>query len=70
MKLIYSAIGGRKVFWGLICILALTAGGFYMSEGNYPTYETGLFAIYASMVLGNVGSKFVLNKNNNSNGSN
>lgn len=63
MRKLYDFIGGRKVFYGLVCLALLVYGAKTFEPENYTTFEAGVFAIYASMVLGNVGSKFVLTKN-------
>ena len=63
MKNVYTFLGGRKVFWALVCLGLLTFGAYKMQSENYRTFEAGVFAIYASMVLGNVGTKFIYAKN-------
>ena len=60
---VYNFCGGRKMFVGYLAIVILLAAGFYMREENYRTFEAGMFAIYASLVLGNVGQKWIDAKN-------
>ena len=56
---IYNFCGGRKIFVGYLAMAILFAAGFYMREENYRTFEAGMFAIYASLVLGNVGQRWI-----------
>ncbi len=60
---VYNFCGGRKMFVGYMFMGVLLAAGFYMREENYRTFEAGMFAIYASLVLGNVGQKWIDAKN-------
>ena len=67
MTKLYRYFGGRKVFWGFAFSLMLYSGAFCINTENYRTFEAGLFALYASMVLGNVATKFVNFKTGNTN---
>ncbi len=47
------------MFVGYMFMGVLLAAGFYMREENYRTFEAGLFAIYISLVAGNVGRAWI-----------
>ena len=65
MNTVFKYLGGRKVAIGILFAFMLMISAFKMETENLRIFETGLFAFYASMVLGNVGSKYVLKNKNN-----